>query len=432
MPPPSGIPKSPRALRDADLGRRDYGALNKRQKRIDDMRMKTGSAFLLASALVCGATAARAAPPAESTAWQGVWRGTIGGAAVQVCLQHTDYNDFGAYYYMRHLQIISLGKLDRKAGAPAGPTWTEAPFSDKADKGPLWHITAVGKGRIDGVWTDGGKSLPIALTAVARDTPAKGDDDQPCGSQAFSGPRFTKPVVTTRPAKIDGIAYNRVLVDIGKQFTDSGFETFQLLGTTPAIRRINAELYKDVPTGPDHADYFQCTMAALGQNGLDGDTTSTLSPETLTPSFMVEADSESDDCGGAHPNADTSYRTWDLRTGTKIDLYGGFTKAALTRTVHDAGTKNAYDEVTLTPAFKAMVLAAFPADDPDCKEAVATADNWAARLTPQGVAFTPALPHVVAACIDDAVIPFAKLAPFLTADGKAFAALFQAETKGRK
>jgi len=393
------------------------------------MRLKTWSAIILGVTASAGAAAtARAATDAGAS--NGVWRGTIGNAAVQVCFQHTDYADFGAYYYLRHLEIISLGKLDGKPGAPA--VWTEAPNSDQSAKGPLWRITAVAHGRMDGVWTDGRKSLPIALTAVSRDKPAKGEDDQPCGSEAFSLPRFTKPVVTTKPAKVDGAAYTRVLVDIGKQFKDSSFETFQLAGASPAIRRINAELYKDVPTGPDHADYFQCTMSALGQNGLDGDTTSTLSPETLTPSFLVVADSESGDCGGAHPDAGVSYQTWDLRTGRQIDLYDGFTKAALTRTVEGAGTSGSYTTVAYTAPFKAMIIRAFPTDDPDCKEAIQTADDWSARLTAQGVAFTPSLPHVVAACADDAVIPFAKLAPYLNADGKALVARFEAEAKGRK
>jgi hypothetical protein len=43
-----------------------------------------------------------------------------------------------------------------------------------------------------------------------------------------------------------------------------------------------------------------------------------------------------------------------------------------------------------------------------------------------------ALPRVVAACIDDAVIPFARLAPYLTPNGKALVAMFEAEVKGRK
>lgn len=369
---------------------------------------------------------------AATPAWQGVWRGTIGTAAVQVCLQHTDTRDFGAYYYMRHLEIISLGPIDGKPGDKAGPVWSEAPFSDSAAKGPLWRITSAANGHMTGVWTDGGKSLPITLTAVPGSQPAKPDDDNgPCGSLTFSLPRFTKPVVTTQAAKIDGIAYTRVRVDIGKQFSESSFETFQLIGASPAIRRVNAELYKDVPMGPDHADYFQCTLNALGQNGLDGDTSSTLTPETLTPSFLVEADSESGDCGGAHPDAWTRYQTWDLRTGAKIDLYDRFTKAALTRTVHDAGTADAYTETTLTAPFKAMILAAFPAGEPECKEAVAMADDWSARLTADGMAFTPSLPHVDAACTDDAVIPFARLAAYLTPEGKSLVAAFQAEVKAQ-
>ncbi len=373
--------------------------------------------------LAGGTAAAHAAAPA----WHGVWRGTIGTSKVQVCLQHTDYQDFGAYYYMRHLQIIRLEAPDKPAGKDLA-TWTEGDASAPSAQNPQWHVTAVKNGHLDGTWTGNGKSLPIALTSVAMD---KDSDDQPCGSMAFSLPRFTKPAVTTKPAKVDGIAYTRVVADIDKAFSDSSFETFQLLGTSPAIRRINAELYKDVPKDAGHADYFQCSMDALAQ-GWNGSRTSEIKPETLTPGFMVVADSESWDCGGAHPDANTSYQTWDLRKGTKIDVYGLLTGSALARTVHDKGTANEYSEITYTAPFKAMILRAFPAADADCKDAVETTETWNARLTASGMAFTPELPHVAAGCVDDAVIPFAKLQPYLTPDGKALVAAFQAEVKGRK
>jgi len=369
-----------------------------------------------------GAATANAAP-----AWNGVWRGTIGNSKVQVCLQHTDYQDFGAYYYMRHLQIIRLSALDKPAGKDVA-TWSEGDASDPTDKTPQWHIAAIKNGRLDGTWTGNGKSLPIALTSVAMDTDS---EDQTCGSMAFSLPRFTKPTVTTKPAKLDGIAYSRVVANIGQPFSESSFETFQLLGTSPAIRRINAELYKDIPKDPEHAGYFQCSVSALAQ-GWDGSQSSELKPETLTPGFMVEADSESWDCGGAHPDAGTTYTTWDLRNGTKIDLYGLFTKAALTRTVHDKGTVNEYVDTAYTPLFKAMIVRAFPAPDADCKDAISETETWNARLTKTGMAFTPELAHAVQACVDDAVIPYAKLTPYLTPDGKALVVAFQSEVKGRK
>ncbi|WP_443747154.1 hypothetical protein [Asticcacaulis solisilvae] len=383
--------------------------------------------FLALTLTAFGGTAAHAATP-DIKAAHGVWRGTIGDIPVQACFQHTDYEDFGAYYYMRHLTIITLGTLDGKTGP--GLVMSEAANSDKAADGPLWHIASVQGGHLTGTWTEKGKSLPIALTAV----PLKKDDDagQPCGSDAFTLPRFTKPVVTIKPARVDGIAYSRILVDIGKQFPDSGFETFQLAGTTPAIRRINAELYKDVPTDAGHAGYFACVQGALAQNGMDGNLSTTITPETLTPGFMVESYSEDEYCGGAHPDSGTTYSTWDLSKGTRIDLDTMLTPAALTRTVHGKGTKNQYVETAYTAPFKAMILHDFPTPDPDCKEALDSADFWSMRLTKAGMAFTPLLPHVAMACTDDAVIPFAKLQPYLTPAGKTLVAAFAAEIKGRK
>jgi hypothetical protein len=378
---------------------------------------------LALAAVIMGAAPAQAAVPA----WSGAWRGTIGTSKVQVCLQHTDYQDIGIYYYLRHLETIRLEASDRPSGRDLA-TWTEGNASNPPAKRPQWHVTAVKNGRLDGTWTGNGKTLPIALTSVAVD---KDSDDQACGSMAFSLPRFTKPVMTTKAAKVDGIAYTRVIVTPGKPFSDSGFETFQLLGTSPAIRRINAELYKDLPKDPEHADYFQCSLSALAQ-GWDGSRTSELKPETLTPGFLVEADSESWDCGGAHPDAGTTYTTWDLRKGTKIDLYGLFTKTALARSVQNKGTPNEYTTTDYTAPFKAMIAAAVPLADDECKEAVTTADDWSIRPTKSGMAFTPDLPHVVAGCIDDGVIPYAKLTPYLTPAGKALVAAFQAEVKARK
>ena len=378
-----------------------------------------------------------AGPQWAGPQWAGVWRGTIGTAAVQVCLQHQDYGDAGAYYYLRHLGIISLGTLDRKAGrgATAGtvPVWTEAPFSDKAGKGPLWHITSVAAGHLRGTWSDGAKTLPIDLTGVP--LAAWGTDDDPlrvCGNKAFSLPRFTPPVVTTRPARLMGAAYARVLINPGKQFQDSESETFQLSGTSPAIGRVNAELVKTVPTGPDNAMYFTCSMAALAQNGLDGDASSTLTPVVLTPGWLVVQVSESDDCGGAHPNTSLDYTTWDLHSGAKVNLYDWFTGAALTQTTNAPGTTDAYVTVAFTPAFRKLIDRAYPRRDSDCMEAERDADTWTPHLTPQGIAFTPQFAHVEMACTDDAVIPFAILAPYLGASGKTHIAAFRADLAGLK
>jgi hypothetical protein len=382
---------------------------------------------LLTAVLVLPASASAAPRPA----WHGIWRGTIGKAAVQVCLQRKDYGDSGAYYYLRYLSIISLGSLAELAVASNDPAWTEAPNSDKAAMGPLWHFTSVAPGHLRGIWSSGGKTLPIDLASVPMAKPGEDGDDTPCGNIAFSLPRFSRPVVTTKPAMLKGVAYTNVSVDVGKQFSDSSFQSFQLRGNTPAIARVNAQLYKDVPTFPRNAMYFQCSMAALGQNGLDGDASSNTVPEIITHDWMVSRTDSSDDCGGAHPNSGSAYQTWDLRRGTAINLYDWFTAAALKQTVNDAGTKNQYVTVAFTPPFRKMIDDAYGNGEADCRQAEQGADFWDPHLTAAGMAFTPELSHADTPCIEDAVIPFAKLVRYFNPVGKAGAASFISALRDR-
>ncbi len=383
------------------------------------------SVAMLVSAMP--AKAAEASPP-----WHGVWRGTIGKSEVQACLQYKDYGDAGAYYYLRHLAIIGLGELAAKGGASSPALWTEAPDSDKAASGPLWYLTTITRDHLQGTWTGGGKTLPLDLTRVVMAKPGADDDeDAPCGNMAFNLPRFSKPVITTRPAMLKGIAYTKVSVDVGKQFSDSAIASFQLHGTTPAITRVNVALYKDIPTSPDNAAYFQCAMAALAQNGMDGDSSSTTVPEVITRNWMVSRNDYADDCGGAHPNSGSNYQTWDLRKGIAINLYDWFTPLALKQTVNDPGTKDQYITVVFTPVFRKLIDDAYGRDDADCKEAEKEADFWTPHLTATGVDFVPDLPHVVTACTDDAIIPFAKLARYFTPMGRAQAAAFIGELRER-
>ncbi|MFM5907138.1 MAG: hypothetical protein ACKOPO_06085, partial [Novosphingobium sp.] len=54
---------------------------------------------------------------------------------------------------------------------------------------------------------------------------------------------------------------------------------------------------------------------------------------------------------------------------------------------------------------------------------------WGIGLNPTGFVFTPSLPHVIMACVDDAQVPFAAVSRFLTPVGKAQLARLKA---GRK
>lgn len=173
--------------------------------------------------------------------------------------------------------------------------------------------------------------------------------------------------------------------------------------------RVNAALAADVQTGPDNAMYLTCSMSALAQNGNDGEASFTRRPLVLTHNWLVVEDNEENYCGGAHPNTEVSYATWDLKTGLRVNLYDWF-----------------------TPTFRKLIDAAFPASDADCRDAERVEDDWMVRLTTTGVAFTPVFSHVDMACTDDAAIPFARLAPYLNASGKASTAAFRRDMGAEK
>lgn len=388
----------------------------------------------LGTALVLAAAPAQAQSPAPST-WQGVWRGTIGQAPVQVCLDR----DFGAYYYLKHLKIISLGPLDRPTNSATLPVWSESPYGRTPGKGPLWRITPLNDHHLQGVWQSGSRTLPLRLQRVPVPQTSTSAGESPCGSVAFSAPRYTRPVVTTRPATLMGRAYTRVQVDPGRQFEDSSIETFQLPDDSPEIRRVNAALSRPVPRSREDAAHFACSRAALGQSGLDGAISTTLTPLILTPGWLVVQNSTSVTCGGAHPSAGVDYQTWDLRHGAVVDLYLWFTATALHRerprppAGTGAGTDREADAFdlppTYTPAFRRLIEAAYPRHDADCRDAARSTTFWSPHLTARGMAFTPEMPHVVQACAEDAEIPFTRLAPSLTPAARRTFEAFLAEVR---
>ena len=401
-------PKEPPELIGLDqrarLGRRSHGS-----HRI--------AAFLLA---FFGASNADAAPPP----WTGVWAGTIGAEGVQVCLQHEERGDLGAYFYLRHLGIISLRWVDSKARPEAASTWTEAPERDssKAAQGPFWKLSAMDADHLRGVWTGSGKTLPIVLTrvpveAVEKDAD-KNDAEQACGSLAFSKPRLTTPKISRQPASLNGAGFTKLFADVGKQF-DVKIESFQLIGSTPEIERVNATLRKPIPTSAIGSDYLECSRNSLSSTGADGHFSSATEPKLITRNWLVSKEESAVGCGGAHPGYELSRRTWDLRKGREVNLWDWFKAPAVIQSVPDEGEPSAYREVELSGPFRKMLDAAYPRHDDQCKEEERQSGSWNASLTRDGIAFTPEFSHASFACTDDSdIISFTKLEPFLSAAGK--------------
>lgn len=376
-------------------------------------RLTVGASWraLIATLLALFAVPASAA---ETPAWQGVWQGTIGTLPVRVCLDRHDYDasggGFGAYYYTRHLRLITLEQQgDSKS-------WAEA--SD-AKAGERWRFDTVTQALLTARWTQGARSLPVRLTRAE----AVATDEQPCGSMAFNRPRLTAGRVTTTRASKDGATYWRLAYVPGSQFADSvTLETFALDGRTPAIARVNAVLGRVLPGDPAKSDWFECLAGNLNFNARDGDYQQTVAPEMITPHWLTASHDINYYCGGAHPDGGVNARTFDLDAGTEVDLNDWLAASAVKSERFEGSTDVSR---TLTPAFRAFVLARWKPEEAECREPVTEAESWDIGLTRQGLAFTPELAHVVAACAEPILVGFDRLAPWLGPHGRNEVARFR-------
>jgi len=371
--------------------------------------MRLVAAVLLAMLILFGGTVSRAEDPPPP--WQGVWRGTIGDLPVQACLNHRDYADQGAYFYLSHKTIIPLGAID-KAGTAT--VWSEAPDSDKKAEGPLWTLSPAKGDALSGEWRMKTKALSIRLIRVA----SKNEDNGPCSGLAFNAPRITPITIARKPAVKDGVAYTRLIANVGKQF-DATLESFEMPGATPAEQKINARLRKLLPTRGEGSEYLECSMANIASTGYDGDYMDVTAPTMITRRWLVWVQSSATTCGGAHPDAGQTSTVVDRQTGEIVTLWRWFTPSAAKREEPGRDRDAVYE---VQPPLLRAILARTGRQEKECREAIEDQTFWDIALTRRGFGFTPELPHVVQACADQIVLPYAAAAPFLTAAGKAVVA----------
>lgn len=359
--------------------------------------MRRWLATLAALWLVPVAALARPAWP------EGVWRGTLGKAAVQVCLERNGLDELqGSYFYLKHLRPIALRIEDKVLQEEGGATW-------KLRKGAVPSL--------EGAWQKAGRTLPLKLQPVAW-TPAE-TWDGPCGSRAFIAPRL-KPVVVSRraPGAKAGIAYEELHYDVGPAFASVDIASFALKPELAGDAAINAAVALDPLKPGSPAHFAECMAGNLSSLGTDGDFSLVLTPQAVRGGFLTVAMAQGYFCGGAHPDAMTTYRTFDRRSGGEFAVAQWLAPSAV-QPIEEGSSESSL--VQPAEALRQRIMAHFPkpAEDPDgCVEFVAMASFWTASLTSEGIAFEPSLPHVAAACGDKATVPFAELKPFLSEAGE--------------
>jgi hypothetical protein len=370
-------------------------------------------------------------PVPAPTNWGGIWNGTIGKMDVMVCMPQGKYSSNAAYYYRKHLKIITLSMPVGTNKTAEIPKWIEGYDAEKAAVNPQWNLAFESADTLTGTWNSTGekpaKTLPISLKRVS----APNFEQDSCGNAAFTKQRATPIKITRNAAKKDGVAYTNIDVDAGDHF-DVSIGTFALIGTSPAIQKINTALAKEIPSDPATSNYFECLNGALQSNATDGDYAVGIVPDLITRRFMVSQESRGDYCGGAHPNHDTIWRNWDLRTGDEINLWDWLNAKAVVQTKQEQGVYAGDTTIEVQPTLRKMLTKKWLVlAEAECRDVIEDHDYWNLHLTRKGIAFTPSLAHAIQACEVDLLVSFAELPPLLSATGKRELATFRADIAGK-
>ena len=353
-------------------------------------------------------TALTAAVPAHAEdakpAWHGVWQGTIGALPVQVCLDKGGGDwKHGVYFYLSRKKPISL---DHESDG----SWSERAGSGGKESG-RWVLAASPNGDLRGQWQNGSRILPIALTR----TGGKEGQEDACTSRAFIAPLVQAVKTITKRKARERFIYSELIYDVGSNFSDVSISGFSYAPTQPGDKAINAALRLDPFKSVGDADYLSCFQGSFGSLGTSGDFHFSNGPSMATRDYLVVSKSAGGFCGGAHPYHDSFYITYDRQSGKEVKLEK-WLAIPLPSSFQEEGSAASAKR---TERLKALIMKHFTFDGSECRGDVESAFSWQLGLTRTGLIFTPSLPHVAAACIDDAHVTFAELAPFLSPAGRA-------------
>ena len=364
--------------------------------------------------MVVAATPAFAHDEPAPPAYAGAWKGTIGTASVMACF--TPYGE-ATYYYLRHRRGILLrprGDTDRHGGDESVEKALRTGLLELDERAPApelkttltgrWSLRPAKDGGLSGQWSDpaGAKKMPIVLSrATTPPGPSRSMPEAGC-PEAFHAPIRDAVKPTRSEDAFQGKAHGRLATIDAEAFSPP--TTMPHAGALERLARTWLE---------DQAVFaFDCTRGRGTQEPLGR----TLLPVEWNARFLVLQDSLPETyCGGAHGFFDTSYVTWSLEAGRKIDTWGWI-----------AGGREAVSAIPQkgssprrSPLF-ALLVKTHPRNvkDDECAEFIDQMSVDAPHGTAKGLVFPNSFGHAIRVCGDDVVVPWTAIGPFLSPAGR--------------
>lgn len=322
------------------------------------------------------------------------WKGTIGDVPVMMQFEAIEADDASAGRYYSRTSFVDL-ILIRDDEQPE--RWKELDAKGKV-RGYL--TLACQENILSGTWSsmDGSKTLPINAKSQS--------------AESYSKQRLAQLKTTGERASFGKFRY--------EFFTAQGFDKvsgLRLIEKNKAVTGINRALMERfkirLEAGSD------CLAAGRIQRGEDHDYDYDFDMNIIAwnKSFVVIGESVSEYCGGMHPAQWSGATTYNLRTGKPEEVPGW-----LIGEYRKGIPKDSALGKILLGRYRQKDVQIYPTqgqiDPKECPNAIefSSESMWP---TAMGLTFRPSAPYVHSACIVDITIPYKRLLPYLSSQGKA-------------
>ncbi len=343
---------------------------------------------------------------ADNSPLRGVWHGTLGKQQVMVCFS----SNLSSYYYLRHSSGMALFEQDAD-----GHGWIEKVGTVTTG---VWKIEPASGDAVAGLWSDptGKIRLPISLTRIALAKADGRDCVTGAGNVAFNQPRVAAQEIASGPVQTtDGMRYRTIAA------LDGDVSSIELLGEPGQYDALNKQLrdglLTEIGTAFNCQDILYRRSEHLPGGGKrEWPTADKTTLFAVNGKWLTLLSGGGGDCGGAHPSYGTYHYTVDSGTGEKLNVMHWL-------------KSDQKDEYLYHPPEKLNALIVRQAErqaradhagDGGCAGiyAEASQDGYFVALGKAGIIFSITLPHAAAACNEDIEIPYARLQPYLSQEGK--------------
>ena len=312
---------------------------------------------------------------ANAAQLKGVWEGTVGTKAVTACF-NADFPS-GSYYYKQFLKPIQLTAKDDKY-------WHE-----EQETG-IWELATPVDGVILGRWrspkTRAGLSIQLRLVDGAGVGNA-------CALNSYNA-------AIEKPPKIETGKYIQFSPSRSyRKVWFAGQETIELFGPDPATARVNHLLKLDTSKKAIDA-YFQQRREFLGRVGIPAVDEVDVKPEYWDANFIT-VNFYTWTAGEGRNGISNIYQTWNVVTGEEVNLWDWL------------GAKS--NEAKLPPKLHKYIFKG-AAPSSDCQDGYRGQGEFILTLSKTGLnIFEKSWGD---GCEESFSIPYAKLLPFLSPQGK--------------